>query len=149
MSTYDPKNVIMNFGLALRIQGFASGSMIAVRYTDEGARSYVGTTGEAVGVKSYQRSAEITVRLMATGAGRRTLAVLLTHFNAGNVALPLAIVSRDTGEALVCPQALIKQYPGAEFGGADTEPMREIMFTCPELRMQTAPATGIAQLLGG
>lgn len=139
MSTYNPNNVIMNYG-PLPILGFADGSKISVAFQGDGDTVAVGTDGNAVIVRDNNRSAEVTVRLhAATTQGRATLSSLLAQYNGPNIALPLSIVSRDTGEAIVSAEATIKMRPNADF--AQEAPVREIVFVCSRAEYQAQPLT--------
>lgn len=137
MSSYDPKKVIILWG-PLLLDGFAEGSMIQVSRPGEGAQAFVGTGGEAVTVVDHDDRAEVTVNLMRTGAGRNTLAALMASYNLDRgLALPLAITSIDTGEALATGRAVLKKQPDLDF--SNEAPSAEIMFVCERMDYQLAP----------
>ena len=136
MTQFDPKLVNISFG-PLPLLGFADGDKISVTWLGDGDSAVAGTDGEAVVVRSHDRRAEVTVRLMATGAGRTALAALLAHYNAEGPPLPLVISSIDTGEGLASGEATIKNPPETVY--AAEAPVREVVFVCHTLRMQTIP----------
>jgi hypothetical protein len=135
MTSYDPKRVGVSFG-PLPILGYASGSMIEVTMLGDGTRAAVGTQGEAVLVDNHNQSAEVKVRLMATGLGRNTLHFLRAHMIAGNPALPLMLNSLDTGEKIGGGVAKLKNYPDASLG--DDAPIREVTFVVARLDQQNS-----------
>lgn len=129
-ASFNPRNAGAAFG-PLPMLGVANGTMFEVKMLGPGVSLAVGTQGEAVLVDSHNRSAEVTVRLMATGLGRNTLSALRAHWTAGNPALPFNIISKDTGEALSGGVAKLKNVPDTSFG--DDAPIREVVFIVARL----------------
>lgn len=140
MSSYDPKKATIRFG-TLRLTGFSDDDKIAVAYDGEGAKAEVGSDGDAVLIDSHDKRATITVSLMRTGPGRQTLSALLAFFNAGNLSLPIAIVSLDTGEVLAAGEAKMKNPPDIAFN--TSMPKCELVFVCGNLKAQTAFDTAL------
>lgn len=137
MSNFDPKLVNMTWG-PLLLDGYAQGEMISVSFQGDGNKAEVGTGGEAVTIVSHDDRAEITVRLLRTGAGRNTLSALLSSYNvARGLALPLGIASIDTGEVMASGRAVLKKPPDLAY--SNEAPVAEVVFVCERLTYQVAP----------
>lgn len=136
---FDPRLVIMSFG-PLVLNGYADGEMISVSYLGDGVSAVVGGQGAGILIDDHDNSAEVTVRIFAAHlAGQITMSALLKHHTAGNIALPLSIVSVTTGEKLAGGLAKIKKKPDASFSKGEA-PVREIVFVSASLSMQAAVA---------
>jgi len=136
VATYDPKNIVAIWGIPLA--GFAPDSFITVAWQSEGAQMFAGARGDAVTVYDHNQNAEVTFRLMATGAGRNVLAALGASLNLGGPPLPFQLISPDTGETWVCAQAVLKRAPAAEYA-TGAAPVREITLLCPKMSLVTVP----------
>lgn len=135
-TSYNAKEVMVNFG-PLPLLGAADGDFCTVAYQGDGVGMVVGARGATVCIDNHDNSAEVTMRLFATGDGQNTLSALLAHYTAGNPFLPLAVISVSTGESVVAGSAKIKKLPDKSFGtGA---PIREIVFVVPEPFDVTGP----------
>lgn len=121
----------------LPMLGVASGTMFEVKMSGPGTGVAVGSQGEAVLIDNHNRSAEVTVRLMGTGAGRNTLSALRLSWIAGNPAFSLGIESLDTGETLIGGTAKLKNPPDSAFG--DDAPVREVVFVVARLDQGNSP----------
>lgn len=139
MATYDPKDFVILFG-PLNIQGFADGDMCTIAYNSGGASVSVGARGDAVIVKNWDQSANVTVRLFQSLDGARNeIAALDAHILAGNLALPLAVSLN--GENYTATEAVVQKYADATFS-ADSAPVREYTFVVGRLIKTQAPAVG-------
>lgn len=135
-SSFDPKLHTLVFGV-LPILGYAENTKIGVKWLGKGAEAFSGIDGDGVVVHSHDKRAEVTIELMATGAGRNTLSALLTYYNQVNIGIPLVMTGIDTGEVFSAPVAYIKNPP--DLSVDPNAPKRTIVFICPEASMSVAP----------
>ena len=133
-STYDPTKVKLFYGV-LPVSGYADGSMIDVRPMGEGVTILTGTAGETCFIDTKNKKHEMMFRLFNTA--RLPNAALEALFNAGNLPLPVAILSLSTGELIVSGNAKIERIPGTTYD--NNVPVREWKLMIPSLETQGLP----------
>lgn len=113
MAVYDPGLVKASLG-AVILDGFAEGDMIEVEPLGDGTKVTVGTAGEHAFTRSYNKSAKVTCSIMETS---KTNALLTTHMQAGNPALPFGLASLSTGAVHIAGEAMLERTPGTTYNG--------------------------------
>ena len=131
--SYDPTQVFLTYGV-LPVSGYADGSMIQVSPVGDGNKAMVGTAGEAAFVKTPNRQNEVTFRLFETSPVNAALALL---YNAGNVPVPVALVSASTGALAGAGAGILERIPGVTYEAG--VPVREWKAICPQWDTQFIP----------
>lgn len=123
MGEWDPKRLTLMFG-PLEVGGYADGEMIKIEYLGEGDKWAVGTAGEVARVRSYDKRAKVTARIM--GTRKDVNAALVAHFAAGNPLLPVIVNSVSTGSVHASGEGCLAKPPDETFG--PEVPVREYEF---------------------
>lgn len=112
MPAYDPKDIHILFGL-IPLVGLADGTAVEIKHGGDGAKSYVGVGGSGAIVRDANRSAEVTVTLMATSLAN---ALLTAHYQAGNPLVPCLVKSLSTGATYAAGSAVLQRMPDVSYG---------------------------------
>jgi hypothetical protein len=116
VKTYDPKNLVVIFGLE-RIHGFSEDDMITVKPNGDGSTIYVGADGEVGRSIDPNGTFEVTISLAQTSASNDTLSTYRELDRAtGKGLLPLAIKDLSGTTVFTASQAWVKNLPEAKKG---------------------------------
>jgi len=112
--TYDPKKNIVTFGV-IPVDGFADGDAIVVERKGSGVDTEHGIGGEWAFKEDANNGGMIKLRLMATAISNR---LLMLHYHAGNLPVPVMVTNLSTGEIEVGGKAKIKQPPSKSYSAS-------------------------------
>lgn len=114
---YDPKDVIIVFGPAGFLSGFADGSFITIEKKEDAFTALVGVDGEVARAKSNNQGATITVSLMQDSASNEILSsVHIADLEAGAGVFPMLVLDTVNGTSLYeATKAWITRFPTAEY----------------------------------
>lgn len=134
--TYDANQVTIAISGIPITGGFADGEFLTIEPSEDGFTEVVGTSGEVVRSKTFNRTATVTLRFLQTAEANDFLGSLYeTDYAAPNGAGIGAFAVRDlNGTALyTAPNCWIKRRPTATFGREATE--REWVIMVDDLKV--------------
>ena len=118
--TYDPKLVIITFGLP--INGYADGTFISVTSSTERFTTTVGADREVTRTRSNDDTAEITITLKQSSASNDYLSTVAELDRTLNLGIrPLQIVDLSGTTLLFWPEAWVQSMPDVEFSNEATD----------------------------
>lgn len=133
MAVYIPSAMAFTFG-PVPITGFAEGSMIEITPIGDGTKVIQGTQGETCFIKTSNKRAEITFRLMENAFANSALAA---YVNTVDVPIPVFLSSLSTGAVAVAGVGGLERVPGVTYDG--NVPVRAWKILCPHLEQQMIP----------
>lgn len=114
---YDPKDVVITFGSAGEVTGFADGSFVSIEFNEDFYSLQIGSDGEGTRSKSNNLSARITITLMQDSPSNDDLSTILkADLEADAIADGIQVKDLNGTSLYIAEKAWIVRYPTSEFG---------------------------------
>ena len=116
MKTYDPKKVIIIFGVR-RLTGMSEDSIVSIKPNGEGLQTYVGADGDVARSLDPDATYEVTVSLNTTSNSNDYLSNMYNYDReTGNGIAPLLIKDLAGTTLFSAPEAWVSNMPEASRG---------------------------------
>lgn len=116
LRTYDPKNVLVSFG-EVSLTGFADGTFVTVERASDAFSKVVGAGGDVVRTRNRDRSASVTVTLLASAPENDLLSAIAQGDELAGTGVRAVMVKELNGTTIAAAQsAWIRKVPTAEYG---------------------------------
>lgn len=121
MKTYDPKQILIIFGVH-QLQGFADGSMVTVRRNSDAWSLQMGVDGEGTRSKSNDKSGQVEVSLMQTSESNDYLSQVALADELENAGVQPLLIKDANGTSLyAAEQAYVKKISDSAYGRESQE----------------------------
>lgn len=116
MKTYDPKKIIIIFGVR-RLTGMSEDSIVSIKPNGEGLQTYVGADGDVARSLDPDATYEVTVSLNTTSNSNDYLSNVYNYDReTGNGIAPLLIKDLAGTTLFSAPEAWVSNMPEASRG---------------------------------
>lgn len=116
MKTYDPKKIIIIFGVR-RLTGMSEDSIVSIKPNGEGLQTYVGADGDVARSLDPDATYEVTVSLNTTSNSNDYLSNMYNYDReTGNGIAPLLIKDLAGTTLFSAPEAWVSNMPEASRG---------------------------------
>ena len=116
MKTYDPKKIIIIFGVR-RLTGMSEDSIVSIKPNGEGLQTYVGADGDVARSLDPDATYEVTVSLNTTSNSNDYLSNMYNYDReTGNGIAPLLIKDLAGTTLFSAPEAWVSNMPEAGRG---------------------------------
>ena len=116
MKTYDPKKIIIIFGVR-RLTGMSEDSIVSIKPNGEGLQTYVGADGDVARSLDPDATYEVTVSLNTTSNSNDYLSNMYNYDReSGNGIAPLLIKDLAGTTLFSAPEAWVSNMPEASRG---------------------------------
>lgn len=116
MKTYDPKKIIIIFGVR-RLTGMSEDSIVSIKPNGEGLQTYVGADGDVARSLDPDATYEVTVSLNTTSNSNDYLSKMYNYDReTGNGIAPLLIKDLAGTTLFSAPEAWVSNMPEASRG---------------------------------
>lgn len=116
MKTYDPKKIIIIFGVR-RLTGMSDDSIVSIKPNGEGLQTYVGADGDVARSLDPDATYEVTVSLNTTSNSNDYLSNMYNYDReTGNGIAPLLIKDLAGTTLFSAPEAWVSNMPEASRG---------------------------------
>ena len=116
MKTYDPKKIIIIFGVR-RLTGMSDDSIVSIKPNGEGLQPYVGADGDVARSLDPDATYEVTVSLNTTSNSNDYLSNMYNYDRkTGNGIAPLLIKDLAGTTLFSAPEAWVSNMPEASRG---------------------------------